>query len=492
MILGGFMDIVHVASELAPIAKVGGLGDVLFGLCRALSENNHRIEVCLPKYDCLALEGIEGLCVLVHDFPSFFDGKCHHNRIWKGSVNGFSVLLFETNDSYDFFDRDTIYGCPDDSDRFLYFNRLVLEYLYKRGPLPDILHVHDWHTAAIPLLQRSLYASLHSPKVILTIHNLAYQGITAASSLQKAGLPETILHTKKEPWNLLGEGIEHADWVTTVSPTYAEEILTPMGGKGLDALLQKHRTKFSGILNGIDKKFWDPKTDPALPFNYSVRDISKESPPFIENKGKAQHYLRHMFSLTEKPCPIVSCITRLVSQKSPDLIKHALFWTLKQNAQFILLGSTADAATHEEFYNIKRETLASSSVHIELTYNEKLSHLIYAASDLLVVPSLFEPCGLTQLIAMRYGAVPLVRKTGGLADTVFDGENGFLFGPSTEGALEEALERALSLWRHEPKKWRRIMEHGMTIDYSWKKSAEEYLALYRKLSMAPAEIRLPT
>lgn len=475
------MNIVHIAAELAPVAKVGGLGDVLFGLCAALCDHTHKVEVCIPKYDCLDLSEVHNLTLIENDFPSFFNGTWHKNRVWQGTVESFDVLFFESLDSHNFFNRKTIYGCVDDSDRFLYFNRLVLEYLYKRDSLPHILHIHDWHAAAIPLLQKMLFPQ-PLPKTVLTIHNLAYQGITPAASLKKAGIPEAFFQSQKEKefYNLLKEGIEHSDWITTVSPTYADEILTPIGGKGLHDVLNKHKNKFSGILNGIDEKFWNPQTDSSLPYRYSIKDIVNHT-PLIENKRKAKQSLLKMFSLSESDKPLIGCVTRLVAQKGPDLIQQAIYWSLEHNVPFVLLGSTSEPDIWEQFLQIKKETDKSPTVHIELTHNEKLSHLVFAASDILLVPSIFEPCGLTQMIALRYGSLPLVRKTGGLADTVFEGENGFVFLDPTSSALEDTLERALQTWKNHPEQWHTLMKKGMTSDFSWKKPAKEYFDLYQNL-----------
>jgi starch synthase len=478
------MEIIHIASELAPLAKVGGLADVLFGLCKALSEEGENIELFLPKYDCLALDQIEDLKLIHRDFSSYFDGHWHQNHIWQGKVNGFSSLFFEPKDPWGFFKRETIYGCMDDSDRFLYFNRLVLDYLHQSRRKVDILHVHDWHTSIIPLLQKEIYLNALSPKIILSIHNLAYQGLTSSETLKKVGLPDSFLQKKdpKEMWNLLAEGIVYADFVTTVSPTYVKEILTEMGGKGLHDLLLKHQYKLRGILNGIDETFWSPSTDKSLPYHYSKADIEGLHPPFIENKWKIQKHVRQMFSIngSNPKLPLTGCVTRLVPQKNPKLIKSALSWTLKQGGAFILLGATHELQTREEFSDLKK-SLGSTSVHIELNYNEPLAHLIFAALDLFVIPSLFEPCGLTQMIAMRYGTLPLVRKTGGLADTVFDGVNGFTFEEATVEELHENLKRAFHVWSSEPQKWRQMMEKGMSMDFSWQKPAREYLKLYYSL-----------
>lgn len=474
------MEIVHVAAELAPAAKVGGLGDVIGGLTRALVDKGQKVSVILPKYNCLELDAFDTLELTTTSFDSYFEGKWVPNKVWKGILHNVTVLLFESYDPYGFFERDHVYGSSDDNDRFLYFSRAVLDYLNSQKKWPDIIHVHDWHTAIIPLLKQKLFES--PSKTLLTIHNLNYQGISGKSSIKKIGFLETDFG--KGDVNLMEQGIIHADAITTVSPTYAKEILTKPGGKGLEEPLKKHSYKLHGILNGIDEVLWDPSSDPALNHHFSAADIQKEKPPFIENKEKLQHYTRHMFSLQEKKCPLVGCVTRLVPQKGPELIKMAIEWTLKNGGQFILLGAAPDPKIHQEFYQIKREVMDTQFAHIELTYNEQLSHIVYGAADLIIVPSIFEPCGLTQMIGMRYGAVPLVRKTGGLADTVFDDINGFTFEPPTESAIISCLEKAFHTWFSDHLLWKKLMQKGMTSDFSWSKPSDAYISLYEKLTIS--------
>ncbi len=487
------MHIVHIAAELAPIAKVGGLGDVILGLGRELKEKGHTVEVIMPKYDCLHLEEVDHLQVALHDLDSYFAGEWQHNTVWRGIVRGLPVVLIESHDREGFFERQTIYGCPDDVARFSYFSRAALEYLSQTEQAPEILHIHDWHAALVPLLKKKFYneTSLSAARTVLTIHNLAYQGHCMKTDLAQVGLvaeefdaPHLLGdHHRPGHLNLLQGGIVFSDYVTTVSPNYAHEALTPEGGKGLERTLQQHKEKFSGVLNGIDYDYWDPSNDPHLPFHFSIKNLSHQHKkhPFIEEKAQLKAHLRQILSLDEEECPIVSCISRLVYQKGPELMKYALLKTLELGGQFVMIGSAMDPKTHAEFYNLKRKLAESRHVHIELNYNEPLSHLIYAASDLFLVPSIFEPCGLTQMIAMRYGTVPLVRKTGGLADTVFEGKNGFIFKEATAEGILHALTRALHCWFEAPDTWRSLMSKGMEKDFSWRIPSEEYLHIYSRL-----------
>lgn len=459
------MHIVHVAAEMAPIAKVGGLGDVVHGLSRALLSQKQAVTVILPKYDCLNLNYVEHLEIVNPTFPITFDGKVRRNAIWKGSVDGVSVIFIEAQEAEEYFDRGGIYGYADDVARFSYFSLAALTYLSSLNV--DVLHIHDWHTALLAPLAQQLDLS-NRPKVVLTIHNLAYQGICRGEDLLKIGLKAT----KDKEVNCLKEGILAADHVTTVSPNYAREILTTELGLNLQQTLRTHQHKFSGILNGIDYSTWNPETDPFLPTHFSASHPQK--------KALVKQELKKRLMLSSDEAPLVCSITRLVTQKGPELIKAALLRTLERGGQFVLLGSVLDEASHAQFYQLKRSLAGSRFVHLELTYNEELSHLVFAGADLFLVPSLFEPCGLTQMIAMRYGAVPLVRETGGLVDTVEQGKNGFSFGPPTAEAIWDSLDHALTVWKDKPAEWQMLVKNGMEENFSWERPAKAYLQLYLK------------
>lgn len=457
------MEIVHIAAEFAPVAKVGGLADMLFGLAKAHLEMKQHVEIILPKYATLNLAEVEDLKLTIPRIDSFFSGKQCHNSIWKAKVHGIALTLIETHDLCNFFKRESIYGFADDTDRFAYFAKAALEYLSFAKKNPDILHLHDWHAALAAFLYEG------AAKKVLTIHNLAYEGKAPGDLLNKLGLK----NTSKEMINLLEMGIIHSDFVTTVSPTYAKEILLEYTNHPLALLLQKNPSKFTGIVNGIDYAYWNPSQDPLLKFPFSSHDFS--------GKKKLQTHLRKTLALSQEERPIVSAITRLVPQKGPHLIKQALWRALELGGQCILIGSPDDERSFENFANLKRALDGSNSIYIELGFNENLAHLVYGASDLFLVPSIFEPCGLTQLIAMRYGALPLVRKTGGLADTVADGVNGFVFEEPSFEAILAAIDRAFDIWHHKRPLWETMRLNAMQGDHSWKKPAESYLELYQKL-----------
>jgi starch synthase len=503
------MYIVHIATELAPVAKVGGLGDVIYGLSKELSRQGHKVEIILPKYDCMNFAELSNLKVEHRELWSLDGAQRFNNTIWSANVDGLKLLLIEPHHPQYYFSRGVIYGCHDDIDRFIYFSRVAMEYLFKTGKHPDVLHVHDWPTALIPVLRKEIYEPLgyKTGGTVLTIHNMEHQGKCQPNNLSRAGLRgDSYLVPEKmqDPFalglvNLLKGGIEYADRVTTVSPNYEKEIQTAQGGFGLQDLLIKHRKKLKGILNGIDEDFWNPEKDPYLVQRFPTHEIAKDKlSSVLEGKKENRRHLRTHLRMKHSDAPIVASVTRLVPQKSPGLIKHALTRTLEKGGQFILLGSTPINQVHEEFETLQNELMHNENVAILLDKDESLAHLIFAAADMFIIPSLFEPCGLTQMIALRYGAPPIARMTGGLADTVFDIDtsnrpmqerNGFTFDfPDTQG-VDWALLRALDCYKKDPQKWQTIMLSGMREDFSWKHAAPEYLSLYQELSAVVEPIK---
>ncbi|HRD56129.1 MAG TPA: glycogen synthase GlgA, partial [Parachlamydiaceae bacterium] len=426
------MHIVHIASELAPLAKVGGLADVVLGLSRELSWKGLDVDIIIPKYDCLDSSQIRDLTVDTQDLMSFYDGEWFHNTIWMGWVENLKVYFIEPHHPRYFFNRGCFYGCEDDIERYLYFSRLSLEFLYKRDISPDIIHLHDWQTAAIAPLYYTMYQKIgyNKPKIVFTIHNIEYQGKCAPHDLDKIGLDGKAFLTPKKLQdnvspdliNLVKGAIVYADFVTTVSPNYAKEILTPEYGRGMESTLNFYRSKFTGILNGIDYSYWNPEIDRYLPIHYSSREtpLNKKDANTLDKKAFVKNVLRERLSLTEDYSPIVGCIARLVPQKGIELIKHAMEYTVSHKGQFILLGSSPIPSIQRDFMHLKKQFEDHSNIYLALHHQEELAHMIFAASDMFIVPSIFEPCGLTQMIALKYGAIPIVRKTGGLADTICD------------------------------------------------------------------------
>lgn len=496
------MHIIQIASEIAPIAKVGGLGDVVYGLSQELCKQGHTVEIILPKYDCLLYDQLHYLQVEQRELWSFDGPYQFNNTIWSANYDGLKLLFVEPHHPHYFFSRGTIYGCHDDIDRFIYFSRVAIEYLYKSNKRVDAIHVHDWPTALIPVLYKEMYQPLgyEVKGTVLTIHNVEHQGRCSPFNLARAGLhaekylsPETLgdPHLPNHV-NLLKGGVVYADQVTAVSPNYGKEIQTAEGGFGLNEVLVKHQKKITGILNGIDENYWNPKKDPYLFSNYETHSVSKKNlPAVIESKEECKKQLWKRLGLKSSSAPLVATVARLVPQKSPSLIKHALLRTLEKGGQFALLGSSPIPEIQREFEELQNQLKESGNAAICMEKDEGLAHEIFAASDMFIIPSLFEPCGLTQLIALRYGSVPIARVTGGLADTVFDIDtakipleerNGFTFDFPDESGVDWALDRALNCYMHERDKWDALMIQGMQIDFSWKQSAQQYIEIYAQLN----------
>ncbi len=497
------MHIVHIASELAPLAKVGGLADVVLGLCRELSWKGHDVDIIIPKYDCLDSEQIRDLTIIKKDLLSFYQDEWYSNTIWMGWVENLKVYFIEPHHVRYFFNRGCFYGCEDDMERFLYFSRAAIEFMYKLPLNPDTIHLHDWQTAIIAPLYIDMYQQLGfiKPKIVFTIHNMEYQGKCAPHDLNYIGLDGAhYLHLDRmrdnlypNLINLLKGGIVYAHYVTTVSPTYAREVLSPEGGRGLESTIATYQDKFCGILNGLDYSYWNPEIDRFLPTHYSPREfpINKKDRNTLDKKAFIKKILREKLNLLEDYRPIIGCIARLVPQKGIDLIKHTIRHTVDKKAQFVLLGSSPIPSISAEFHRIQHQCLDHPHIHLILHHQEELAHLIYAGCDLFIVPSLFEPCGLTQLIALKYGAVPIVRRTGGLADTIvdvdysgkpFEQTNGYVFDHPDAAGIDSALDRAIQCWFQEPDKWRHLMINGMKMDFSWNHSSNLYLEIYQKLS----------
>lgn len=485
------MHIIHIASEFAPCVKVGGLADVVLGLCRELSYNGHKIEVIIPKYECIEKKNIIGLEPSKLKISTFYDNKRIESRVWKGKLLELPITLIEPLHPDNYFQRPECYGYKDDVLRFSCFCQVVLEYMKLEKKNPDIIHLHDWQTALIAPMSKDLFksSSFSSSRITFTIHNIEHQGWCSKKDLDKVGLDGThYLHPSRlqdniRSWdiNMMKGALVYADHINTVSPTYAYEVKTHEGGKGLENTLKKYEDKFSGILNGIDAESWNPENDPAIPFHYSWRNI--------EEKKKNTEALRDILSLSKENKPIVACISRLVPQKGVELIKHAIFRTLDSGGQFVLLGSSPIKKIQDDFLKIKKQFQKHPQVSLEFGFKEDLAHLIFAGADIFIVPSIFEPCGLTQLIALKYGSIPVVRKTGGLADTIFDIEysekpfekgNGYVFEHPNKQGLNFALDRAIKHWRQKPSEWKELMLRGMRIDSSWKEPAKRYVKIYEK------------
>lgn len=487
------LHMVHIAAEMAPVAKVGGLGDVVAGLGKALQKKGHLVEIILPKYDCMDYSRVKNLKVLDMQIDSYFDGQLFKNKVWLGTVEGLPVYFIEPHHPAKFFWRGQFYGEGDDFRRFTFFSRAALEFLLQSGKKPDIIHCHDWQTAFVAPMYWDIYApqGLNSARIAFTCHNFEYQGKESATALASCGLDVQQLNRpdrmqdnfRHDRVNAVKGGIVFSNIVTTVSPTYAEEVRASEGGRGLHLTLAAHSKKFFGILNGIDTEAWDPSTDPLLDFQYSANDLKGKA----ENKAALRKFLG--LAASDARIPLVGCITRIVPQKGVHLIRHAIYRTLECGGQFVLLGFSPVPHIQREFEGIANQFCEHPSIRLILKYDEVLSHYIYGASDIFVIPSIFEPCGLTQMIAMRYGSIPVARRTGGLNDSVFDVDdetipakvrNGFTFFAADEQGLNHALDRAITYYRKKANWWQELVKKVMTIDFSWDSSATQYEELYEK------------
>ena len=486
------MYIVMVSPECAPAAKVGGLGDVVHGLSRELALRGNALELILPMYDCMNYESIQDLQQAHTDLWVPYHDIWIHCDVYSGRVDDLTCFFIKPDSKEKFFDRGRYYGESDDPERFTFFSRAALEFLLKSDRNPDIIHCHDWHTGLVPVLLYEIYQGigLDNPRVCYTLHNVGHQGVTGEHILRQAGLdpaammiPERLLdHTHANAINLMKGGIVYSNFVTTVSPRYMEEIRHSELGEGLQETLNRHAAKLGGVLNGVDYETWNPQTDPLIPAHYSVDDLT--------NKAENKKALRQRLLLRDAFKPVVAVVSRLDRQKGADLIRHAVFYSLANHAQFVLLGSASEEELNAAFWGLKHYLNDNPDCHLEIGYDEELSHQIYAGADMLVIPSVYEPCGLTQMIAMRYGTVPIVRNTGGLADTVFDANysevpfeqrNGYVFNDFTTDGLESALSRGIGLWYRYPEYFRQLRVNGMNRDLSWKQPGQDYLNIYQKI-----------
>ncbi len=467
------MRVLFATAEAYPLAKVGGLGDVAGSLPKALRSLGHDVRLVLPRYGAIkAWERDLGT------FPVVTGGAKNEARLLLTSIDGLPVYLI---DKPDLFDRPKVYEFPDDGQRFAFFGRAVLDLLPAAGFWPDVVHCNDWHTALALAFLKTTHARderYRRIRGVLTVHNLQHQGLFGRDLFDWAGLPAGAWTMEGVEFfgklNFLKAGIVYADRVSTVSPTYAREIQTPEYGYGLDGLLRSRASKLSGILNGIDTETWDPARDPHIPHRYSSRALG--------GKAKDKAALQAETGLArDAKVPLLGMVTRITEQKGFDVLVPALPDILDLGVQVVLLG-TGDkpymdplpglAAAHEGFVAV-------------LKYDEPMAHRIYAGSDFFLMPSKFEPCGLGQEISLRYGTVPIVRATGGLADTVRDvtadprAGNGFVFTDFTTEALLGAIRRAVDEYRAK-RGWKGLQQRAMGEDLSWKASAAQYVGLYER------------
>lgn len=483
------MKILFATAEVSPIAKTGGLGDVCGSLPRALAKLGHEVAVVMPFYrqarEWFAARNI-ALEPVLSPTAIRWGNWVAETTVLRTSLPGSDVPLYLIANEH-FFNRDQIYavrwdGYDDGAERFAFFCRAVIHAAERLGWSPDIVHAHDWHTALLPVYLHSGLRgseSFRGARSVFTIHNLNYQGIAGLSAFAALGLhsryfaPDALEHFGAV--NLMKGGIVFADQVTTVSPTYAGEIRTPVHGAGLDGVLRSVSFRLHGVLNGIDAEEWDPATDALIPAHFewgrlNGKVLSKRA--LLQEAGLRYH----------ARTPVLSFVSRLVDQKGLDLLLPVLDSLLHAGAQAVILGS---GESRYERALLEVAARSPDACRVWIGFDNALAHRIYAGADILLVPSLYEPCGLNQMYAMRYGTLPVVRMTGGLADTVvpFDGSNrdeanGFGFHRPLAEQLHAAVWISMLHYR-DPALWKQLQGHAMAADFSWDRSAREYERIYR-------------
>ncbi|MGH7725371.1 MAG: glycogen synthase GlgA [Candidatus Eiseniibacteriota bacterium] len=485
------LKILFVTAEAAPFAKTGGLADVSASLSRYLKEAGHDVRVVMPLYPRIR-RNAEGLAPVEGFDPAWL--KLGDQRVsfqlWKAPLPG-SDLDVHFIECGPLFDRESIYtNDPDEHRRFLLLSRAAIEIAQRWRWAPDVFHVHDWHAAMVPLYLRTTYAwdrLFARSRTLLSIHNLGHQGVFGSSIVPDLELGDGAVRLHQEDLragriNFLKHGLLHADRLSTVSPTYAREIQTEAYGFGLSDLLRARADALTGILNGVDYENWNPRTD-----RHIVRRYSEKS---LHGKERNKEALLSAMGLRAvKGVPVIGVVSRLSAQKGFELVFDALPPILRtREVQFVALG-TGEPRYEEGFHRLAAAFPQRVSFHAG--YSEPLAHLIEAGSDLFVMPSRYEPCGLNQMYSLKYGTVPVVRRTGGLADTVepFDprtGEGtGFLFDHFTAQGLAWALGQALDVYA-DRKAWKKLMLNGMAQDYSWAVEGPKYVALYEAMALEPS------
>ena len=476
------MKILFVAAEGAPFSKTGGLGDVIGALPKSLVKAGHEVAVILPYYDMVEAkfgDQIED----VLQFEVYVGWRRQFCGIKKTVLNG--VTFYFIDNQYYFF-RGHVYGDFDDGERFAFFQLAALEAMERIGFIPDVLHAHDYHTAMIPFLLKEKYRwiqAYQNIKTVLTIHNLEFQGQFSEGMLWdlfRVGFERYADGTVRwnDCLNWMKAGILYADRVSTVSPSYAHEIMTPEFGCGLDQILRMESGKLSGIVNGIDTDIYNPETDPLLDYHFNKSDLSGKA----QSKAKLQEKL----GLPVRPdVPMIGIVSRLTRQKGFDVVVEGLHRMLQEDVQIVLLG-TGDPGFEEAFSWFGQ--VFPDKLSANITFDVKLAQEIYAASDIFLMPSRFEPCGLSQMMAMRYGTLPLVNEVGGLRDTVqpfnpIEGTGtGFSFDNLTSYWLNWALQTALDVYYNHPTVWKNLQVQAMECDFSWDTACQSYLDLYHSLA----------
>ena len=476
------MKILFAASEVAPFIKTGGLADVAGSLPQALAAAGHEVKVILPLYEGIGQEWREQMT-----FLKYFNVTLAWRQVYCGvfQLEREGVTYWFIDNEY-YFKRWQMYGHFDDCERFAYFSRAVIETPGQLDWAPDIIHCNDWQTALVPvylLEEKYRIPQLGGARTVFTIHNIEYQGrygdqvLQDVIGLDKSYFNEGMLAYHRDV-NLMKGAIMASNFVTTVSPTYAQELRTPFYAHGLDGVINQQSFKLEGILNGIDTALYDPATHTGLAANFTAK-----AP--VKGKAACKQALQQAVGLQERPdVPIIACISRLVGHKGFSLVTDALQDIMGMDVQMVVLG-TGDWQYEEAFRHAQGQYPGRFAAQI--TYSGPLSIMIYAGADLFLMPSISEPCGLSQMIAMRFGTIPVVRETGGLKDTVtpynkFEGTGrGFTFANISAGDMTWVLREAVDLYYNNRKAWRGLQKESMTADFSWAHSAQQYLGIYQRI-----------
>ena len=483
----GRLRILLIASEVEPFAKTGGLADVAGALPRALTALGHDVRVFVPKYR--GVETVAGhLSTALPRVHVPMGDRTREGAVLEGRLGRDVPVYFLVHDHY--YDRPGLYGTEDESyldncERFVFFCRGALESLKALDWIPQVIHANDWQTGLVPVYLETLYAgdpALSSIATLFTIHNAAYQGTFWHFDMPMTGLGWDLFTPAGLEFygklNFMKGGLIFADLLNTVSPTYAQEIQTPEFGHGLEGVLQSRSSDLFGVLNGIDTEQWDPGTDEHIAKRYTPDDLA--------GKATCKAALLSEMGLDPDGSPLIGVVSRLAHQKGLDLVPEAVPGLLDLGYQLVVLGTgeswleealTGAAAAHP------------GRIAVRIAFDEDLARRIYAGADMFLMPSRYEPCGLGQMLSMRYGTIPIVRRTGGLADTVDEGRTGFLFVEPWAAALIDAARHARDAFR-DAATWRQLVRNAMAEDFSWHTSAKEYVSLYRKAAKAAAAGRV--
>jgi starch synthase len=489
------LNLLIAASEAIPYAKTGGLADVAGALPQEFAKLGHDVILVLPRYRSVTESGraFQPIATIPVSTPQGIVQTTIEENVIPVTGHPRGVRVWAVGHDH-YFDRPGLYqehgrDYPNNLDRFVFFCRAIIEIMIylrtERQWKTDLLHLHDWQTALCAVYLKTTErerVALDNLKTVLTLHNVGYQGLFPGSEFLKTGLPPSLFTPDGLEFygsvNLLKGGIVFNDYLATVSPTYAKEILTPEGGLGLDGVLRNRQAQLKGILNGIDIDLWNPETDPELPARYTAKNRN--------GKLVCKQALQREFKLPETNDPLLGAIGRMTSQKGFDLLEQAIPKIMKLGVQFVILG-TGESAYEETFKTLQARF--PNQVGVRIGFDEGLAHRIEGGADMFVMPSKYEPCGLSQLYSLRYGTVPLVRKTGGLADTVvpLTGKKspsvratGFHIQKHTAQSLLSSLQKAVQAF-HDQNLWNKLIENGMSSDVSWASSAKAYEKLFVEL-----------